>query len=209
MVNFIEQIYFQDASDVEVLEDLIYKWTPLKTERKTKVVNGTEYPVLKVYWDEDYGMHNWCPNDDWTYPSKEYVKSIGRTQPNFFEDILPEWENKFEFERFETPRKTQKEIEEEKRLECEFKDMEKTAISNAIKYIIDCGNKTIGGYKECIRDAFIPLINKFAPKQPEKAIQSYKVELLKFLEDRKFPVVSEVNVGIDSGLYSVFIKKGW
>lgn len=209
MVNFIEQIYFQDASDVEVLEDLIYKWTPLKTERKTKVVNGTEYPVLKVYWDEDCGMHNWCPNDDWTYPSKEYVKSIGRTQPDFFEDILPDWENKFEFERFDEPRKTQKEIEEEKRLECEFKDMEKTAISNAIKYIIDCGNKTIGGYKECIRDAFIPLINKFVPKQPEKAIQSYKVELLKFLEDRKFPVVSEVNVGIDSGLYSVFIKKGW
>ena len=110
MVNFIEQVYFQDKNDIGVLEDLIYKWTPLKTERKTKVVNDTEYSILKVYWDEDSGMHNWCPNDDWTYPSKEYVKSIGRTQPDFFKDILPDWEKKFEFKRFNVPRKSTKEL---------------------------------------------------------------------------------------------------
>lgn len=207
MVNFIEQIYFQDASDVEVLEDLIYKWTPLKTERKTKVVNGTEYPVLKVYWDEDYGMHNWCPNDDWTYPSKEYVKSIGRTQPNFFEDILPEWENKFEFERFETPRKTQKEIEEEKANIKAFEDAEKLAISNAEQYILFCGNHTDGGYKECIRDAFCPLVLKFKPKNPMNAIEKYKEKLFKYIVDMPFSEIMQS--GITQGLESVFLRQGW
>lgn len=209
MVNMTELVYFQDLRDLENLEKLTFRWTPLETKRMTKNINGTEYPVLEVFYDKAQGLHGWSPNEDWTFPSATEAAKQGYKQPEFFRDILPDWEKKFEFERFDEPRKTQKEIEEEKRLECEFKDMEKTAISNAIKYIIDCGNKTIGGYKECIRDAFIPLINKFAPKQPEKAIQSYKVELLKFLEDRKFPVVNEVNVGIDSGLYSVFIKKGW
>lgn len=211
MVNFIEQVYFQDKNDIEVLENLIYKWTPLKTERKTKVVNGTEYSILKVYWDEDSGMHNWCPNDDWTYPSKEYVESIGRTQPDFFEDILPDWEKKFEFKRFNVPRKSQKELERENAIAAknlkEFKDAEFMAITHAKKYILECTNYTVGGYKECIRDAFIPFVNKFKPKNPLEIIQKYRKILQDFFSDKKFS--DELRIGIADGLNSVFASSSW
>ena len=206
MVNFIEQVYFQDKNDIEVLEDLIYKWTPLKTERKSKVVNGTEYSILKVYWDEDSGMHNWCPNDDWTYPSKEYVESIGRTQPDFFKDILPGWEVKFDFEHFEKPRKTQKEIEEENKLKKEFTEKEEKAISDAEFYIFKCSNYTTDGYKECICDAFCPFVAKFIPEDPKKAIEKYKNKLLEYIKD--MPLFDIMQSGITQGIESVFLKQG-
>ena len=207
MVNFTEQVYFEDMSDLEELEKLIYKWTPLKTERKSKMINGTVYPVLKVFYDEAYGMHNWCPNDDWTYPSKDHVISIGYTQPDFFKDILPGWEAKFDFEHFEKPRKTRKEIEEENMLKKEFTEKEEKAISDAEFYIFKCSNYTTGGYKECIRDAFCPFSTKFMPEDPKKAIEKYKNKLLEYIKD--MPLFDIMQSGITQGLESVFLKQGW
>ena len=207
MVNFTEQVFFEDISDLPELETLIHKWTPLKTERKTKIINGTEYPVLKVYYDEAPGLHNWCPNDDWTYPSKEHVEAIGYTQPNFFTDILPDWEVKFDFERFDEPRKTKEELEAEEANKKAFEDAEKLAISNAEEYILFCGNHTDGGYKECIRDAFCPLINKFKPKNPTNAIEKYKNILFKYIVD--MPFCDIMRTGIIQGLESVFLRQGW
>ena len=207
MVNFTEQVYFEDMSDLEELEKLIYKWTPLKTERKSKMINGTVYPVLKVFYDEAYGMHNWCPNDDWTYPSKDHVISIGYTQPDFFKDILPGWETKFDFEHFEKPRKTRKEIEEENMLKKEFTEKEEKAISDAEFYIFKCSNYTTGGYKECIRDAFCPFSTKFMPEDSKKAIEKYKNKLLEYIKD--MPLFDIMQSGITQGLESVFLKQGW
>ena len=207
MVNFTEQVYFEDMSDLEELGKLIYKWTPLKTERKSKMIDGTVYPVLKVFYDEAYGMHNWCPNDDWTYPSKDHVISIGYTQPDFFKDILPGWEIKFDFEHFEKPRKTQKEIEEENKLKKEFEANEEKAISDAEFYIFKCENYTTGGYKECIRDAFCPFVTKFTPEDPKKAIEKYKNKLLEYIKD--MPFFDIMQSGITQGLESVFLKQGW
>lgn len=207
MVNFTEQVYFEDMSDLEELEKLIYKWTPLKTERRSKMIDGTIYPVLKVFYDEAFGMHNWCPNDDWTYPSKDHVVAIGYTQPDFFKDILPGWEVKFEFEHFEKPRKTQKEIEEENKLKKEFEANEEKAISDAEFYIFKCENYTTGGYKECIRDAFCPFVTKFIPEDPKKAIEKYKNKLLEYIKD--MPLFDIMQSGITQGFESVFLKQGW
>ena len=207
MVTFPEQVYFEDMSDLEELEKLIYKWTPLKTERKSKMIDGTVYPVLKVFYDEAPGLHNWCPNDDWTYPSKDHVVAIGYTQPDFFKDILPGWEVKFDFEHFEKPRKTQKEIEEENKLKKEFTEKEEKAISDAEFYIFKCGNYTTGGYKECIRDAFCPFAEKFIPDDPKKAIEKYKNKLLEYIKD--MPFFDIMQSGITQGLESVFLKRVW
>lgn len=207
MVNFTEQVYFEDMSDLEELEKLIYKWTPLKTKRRSKMIDGTVYPVLKVFYDEAPGLHNYCPNDDWTYPSKDHVMSIGYTQPDFFKDILPGWEVKFEFEHFEKPRKTQKEIEEENKLKKEFEANEEKAISDAEFYIFKCENYTTGGYKECIRDAFCPFVTKFIPEDPKKAIEKYKNKLLEYIKD--MPFFDIMQSGITQGLESVFLKQGW
>lgn len=207
MVNFTEQVYFEDMSDLEELEKLIYKWTPLKTERRSKMIDGTVYPVLKVFYDEASGMHNWCPNDDWTYPSKDHVVAIGYTQPDFFKDILPGWEVKFDFEHFEKPRKTQKEIEEENKLKKEFTEKEEKAISDAKFYIFKCSNYTTGGYKECIRDAFYPFAAKFMPEDPVKAIEKYKNKLLEYIKD--MPLFDIIQSGITQGFESVFLKQGW
>ena len=207
MINFTEQVFFEDIADLPTLETLIHKWTPLKTERKSKMINGTEYPVLKVYYDEAPGLHNWCPNDDWTYPSKEHVEAIGYTQPNFFTDILPGWERKFDFERFEEPRKTKEELEAEEANKKAFEDAEKLAISDAENYILICTNYTPGGYKECIRDAFCPLINKFKPKNPMNAIEKYKNILFDFIKD--LTLVEIKQDGITQGLESVFLRQGW
>lgn len=207
MVNFTEQVYFEDIADLPILEKLIKKWTPLKTERKSKMINGTEYPVLKVYYDEAPGLHNWCPNDDWTYPSKEHVEAIGYTQPNFFTDILPGWEMKFDFERFEEPRKTKEELEAEEANKKAFEDAEKLAISNAEEYILFCGNHTDGGYKECIRDAFCPFVAKFRPKNPMNAIEKYKNKILNYIKD--MPLFDIMQTGIEQGLEAVFLKQGW
>jgi hypothetical protein len=207
MVNFTEQVYFEDMSDLEELEKLIYKWTPLKTERRSKMIDGTVYPVLKVFYDEAPGMHNWCPNDDWTYPSKDHVVAIGYTQPDFFKDILPGWEVKFDFEHFEEPRKTQKEIEEENKLKKEFEANEEKAISDAEFYIFKCENYTAGSYKECIRDAFCPFAAKFIPEDPAKAIEKYKNKLLNYIKD--MPLFDIIQSGIIQGLESVFLKQGW
>lgn len=211
MVNFTEQVYFEDKSDMEELEKLIYKWTPLKTERRSKIIDEIEYPILKVFYDEAPGLHNWCPNDDWTYPSKEHANSMGYTQPNFFTDILPGWENKFDFKRFDEPRKTKEELERENAIAAiqheEFEAEEYMAIINAKKYILDCTNYTIEGYKECIRDAFIPFVNKFIPKNPSEAIKKYRKILQDFFSDIKFP--DEMKIGIADGLNSVFTSTGW
>ena len=207
MVNFTEQVYFEDMSDLEELEKLIYKWTPLKTKRRSKMIGETVYPVLIVFFDEAPGLHNYCPNDDWTYPSKDHVMSIGYTQPNFFKDILPGWEVKFDFEHFEEPRKTQKEIEEENKLKKEFEANEEKAISDAEFYIFKCENYTTGGYKECIRDAFCPFVTKFIPEDPKKAIEKYKNKLLEYIKD--MPFFDIMQSGITQGLESVFLKQGW
>ena len=207
MVNFTEQVYFEDMSDLEELEKLIYKWTPLKTKRRSKMIGETVYPVLIVFFDEAPGLHNYCPNDDWTYPSKDHVMSIGYTQPNFFKDILPGWEVKFDFEHFEEPRKTQKEIEEENKLKKEFEANEEKAISDAEFYIFKCENYTTGGYKECIRDAFCPFVTKFIPEDPKKAIEKYKNKLLEYIKD--IPFFDIMQSGITQGLESVFLKQGW
>ena len=207
MVNFTEQVYFEDMDDLKMLEKLIYKWTPLKTERRSKMIDGTVYPVLKVFYDEAPGLHNYCPNDDWTYPSKDHVVAIGYTQPDFFKDILPGWEVKFDFEHFEKPRKTQKEIEEENKLKKEFTEKEEKAISDAEFYIFKCGNYTTGGYKECIRDAFCPFVAKFIPEDPKKAIEKYKNKLLEYIKDMSF--FNIMQSGIIQGLESVFLKRCW
>ena len=207
MVNFTEQVYFEDMDDLKMLEKLIYKWTPLKTERRSKMIDGTVYPVLKVFYDEAPGLHNYCPNDDWTYPSKDHVVAIGYTQPDFFKDILPGWEVKFDFEHFEKPRKTQKEIEEENKLKKEFTEKEQKAISDAEFYIFKCGNYTTGGYKECIRDAFCPFVAKFIPEDPKKAIEKYKNKLLEYIKD--MPFFNIMQSGIIQGLESVFLKRCW
>lgn len=207
MVNFTEQVYFEDMDDLESLEKLIYKWTPLKTERRSKMIGETVYPILKVFYDEAPGMHNWCPNDDWTYPSKDHAVSFGYTQPDFFEDILPGWEVKFEFKRFEKPRKTQKEIEEEIKLKKEFEAKEEKAISDAEFYIFKCDNYTSDGYKECIRDAFCPFVAKYIPENPAKAIEKYKNKLLDYIKD--MPLFDAMQSGIIQGLESVFLKRGW
>lgn len=207
MINFIEQVYFEDIADLPILENLIKRWTPLKTERKSKMINGTEYPILKVYYDEAVGLHNWCPNEDWTYPSKEHVEEIGYTQPNFFTDILPGWEKKFDFERFDEPRKTKEDIEAEEANKKAFEDAEKLAISDAEFYIFKCSNYTSGGYKECIRDAFCPFAAKFIPEDPAKAIEKYKNKLLNYIKD--MPLFDIIQSGITEGLESVFLKQGW
>lgn len=207
MVNFTEQVFFEDIADLPILESLIKRWTPLKTERKSKTINGTEYPVLKVFYDEAPGMHNWCPNDDWTYPSKEHVEAIGYTQPNFFSDILPGWETKFDFERFDEPRKTKEELEAEEANKKAFKDAEKLAISNAEFYIFECSNYTTGGYTECIRDAFLPFAAKFKPKNPMNAIEKYKNKLLEYIKD--MPLSDIMRSGIEEGLEIVFLKHRW
>ena len=195
MVNFTELVYFEDMKDLEKLEEQIKAWTPLKTERRGCTINEKYYPLLKVYWDEDVGMHNWCPNDDWTFPSAASARSHGYTQPDFFKDILPEWERKFEFKRFE-PRKIKNKTEAEKDLiielqkECdpitldltsEFHDQEFEALTNAESYILKCGNRTAGGYKECIRDAFCPFVKKFKPSKPLEAIEKYGARKGSFL----------------------------
>ena len=204
MINFTEQVFFEDIADLPILETLIKKWTPLKTERKSKMINGTEYPILKVFYDEAPGMHNWCPNDDWTYPSKEHVEAIGYTQPNFFTDILPGWETKFDFKRFDEPRKTKEELEAEEANKKAFEDAEKLAISNAEFYIFKCSNYTTGGYVECIRDAFFPFIAKFRPKNPINAIEKYKNKLLEYIKDT--PLFDIKRSGIEEGLEIVFLK---
>lgn len=204
MINFTEQVFFEDIADLPILETLIKKWTPLKTERKSKMINGTEYPILKVFYDEAPGMHNWCPNDDWTYPSKEHVEAIGYTQPNFFTDILPGWETKFDFKRFDEPRKTKEELEAEEANKKAFEDAEKLAISNAEFYIFKCSNYTTGGYVECIRDAFFPFIAKFRPKNPMNAIEKYKNKLLEYIKDT--PLFDIKRSGIEEGLEIVFLK---
>ena len=193
--------------DLKMLEKFIYKWTPLKTERRSKMIDGTIYQVLKVFYDEAPGLHNYCPNDDWTYPSKDHVVAIGYTQPDFFKDILPGWEVKFDFEHFEKPRKTQKEIEEENKLKKEFTEKEEKTISDAEFYIFKCSNYTTGGYKECIRDAFCPFVAKFIPKDPKKAIEKYKNKLLEYIKD--MPLFDIMQSGITQGLESVFLKQGW
>ena len=207
MVNFTEQVYFEDMDDLKMLEKFIYKWTPLKTERRSKMIDGTIYQVLKVFYDEAPGLHNYCPNDDWTYPSKDHVVAIGYTQPDFFKDILPGWEVKFDFKHFEKPRKTQKEIEEENKLKKEFTEKEEKAISDAEFYIFKCGNYTTGGYKECIRDAFCPFVAKFIPEDPKKAIEKYKNKLLEYIKD--MPFFNIMQSGIIQGLESVFLKQCW
>lgn len=204
MVNFTELVYFEDERDLLRLEMEIFKWTPLKTEKRMCTVDGKYYPVLKVYYDEAQGMHNWCPNDDWTFPSASSARRAGYTQPDFFKDILPEWERKFEFKRFDEPRKTKEEIEAEKAKIAEFQDKEFEALTNAESYILKCGNRTAGGYKECIRDAFAPFVNKFRPRKPVEAIEKYKKILLDFFKDEKFP--NELRIGINDGLNSVFLK---
>ena len=198
MVNMTELVYFQDLRDLENLEKLTFRWTPLETKRITKNINGTEYPVLEVFYDKAQGLHSWSPNEDWTFPSATEAAKQGYKQPEFFRDILPNWEWKFEFKRFKEPRKTEEELKLEK---IEFETDEFKALSDAKTYIIKCGNHTIGGYKECIRDAFCPFVQKHKPNSSE-LIDKYKKILIDFFKDNKF--YKEIYRGISEGLTSAF-----
>ena len=86
-----------------------------------------------------------------------------------------------------------------------FRDTEALAITNAKEYILFCGNHTDGGYKECIRDAFWPLVHKFKPEDPTKAIEKYKNILLEYIKE--MPFFDIMKSGIEKGLESVFGTK--
>lgn len=205
MRNLTQQVFFERRIDQLMFIDDIERWTPLKYKTRTVNIQGKDYPVVSIYWDNEPGLHDYVVGDDWTFPSPETAKKEGCTQPDFLVDILPELEEKFEFKRFETPRTTTRERAEKKKQLEEIETLGNEGMVDALRYIKLCrsesGSRDRGGIKECIRDAFIPVISKHPILKGGVVIEKLANELIRASGDNVEDYVKE---GIMDGLKSVF-----
>ena len=205
MRNLTQQVYFERRIDQLMFIDDIERWTPLKHKTRIASIQGKEYPVVSIYWDQEAGLHDYVVGDDWTFPSPETARKEGCTQPDFLTDILPELEEKFEFKRFETPRMTEKDRADKEK---ELRDIEafgNAGMADALRYIKFCrsesGSRDRGGIKECIRDAFLPIVSKHPILKGGIIIEKLANELIHAVDDN---VETYVKEGIMDGLKSVF-----
>lgn len=205
MRNLTQQVFFERKIDQIMFIDDIERWTPLKHKTRTANIQGKNYPVVSIYWDGEPGLHDYVVGDDWTFPSPETARKQGCTQPDFLVDILPELEEKFEFKRFEVPRTTERDRAEKKRQLKDIETLGNEGMVDALKYIKFCrsesGSRDRGGIKECIRDAFIPLVSKHPILKGGVVIEKLANELIHATGDN---VEEYVKDGIMDGLKSVF-----
>lgn len=205
MRNLTQQVYFEREIDKVMFIDDLERWTPLKHKCRTVKIQGREYPVVSVYWDNEPGMHDYVFGDDWTFPSPETAMKAGYKQPDFLTNILPELEEKFEFKRFETPKITAHDRAEKKKQLEEIETLGNEGMVDALRYIKMCrsesGSRDRGGIKECIRDAFIPIISKHPILKGGVVIEKLANELIRASGDNVEDYVKE---GIMDGLKSVF-----
>lgn len=205
MRNLTQQVYFERRIDQLMFIDDIERWTPLKHKTRVANIQGKEYPVVSIYWDNEPGLHDYVVGDDWTFPSPETARKSGYTQPDFVKDILPELEEKFEFKRFETPRTTARERAEKKKQLEEIEKLGNEATATALEYIKFCrseaGSRDRGGIKECIRDAFTPLIVKFPILKGGVVIEKFADNIMRAVGK---DIETYVKEGIDDGLKAIF-----
>lgn len=198
MRNLTQQVFFEREIDKVMFIDDLERWTPLKHKCGTVKIQGREYPVVSVYWDQEPGLHDYVVGDDWTFPSPETANKVGETQPDFLINILPELEQKFEFKRFESPKITTRERAEKKK---QIND----GINDALFFIQFCrsnfGSRDRSGIKECIRDAFIPVISKNPLVKCDVDIEELASKIIRGAGD---DVETYVKKGIMDGLKSVF-----
>ena len=178
MINMSILIYFssKQAEFFTSVKKAVAESTPLSVECGVKNESGEKWQWLNVFWDEEPGLH-----------SGTAIRWDDESDIDAFIEYL---ENEFGFARFEY----------------EFPKMEKQALSNCIDYINRCENRTEGGYKESVRDAFTPFVQRYPRTDIDNAVNFYYDRILTMLSMSSQPILD----GVKSGLRSVYtVRLGW